>query len=178
MNRKFYVSSSGFLSKVMNLTFGENNIKVKAIDSAGNSKEIIKKVKYSKEVTEIIIELFIGKKTASINGVSKEIDAPPFIKDGRTLVPIRFIAETFGALVRLGCNYTEYNNNSRYKNIKIILQINNKTAVVNNNKVTLDVPPIIVNGRTFIPLRFIAESFGAEVLWDGDLKKITIIYKP
>ncbi|HQJ56262.1 MAG TPA: stalk domain-containing protein [Caldisericia bacterium] len=172
------VSSSGFFAKVMNLTFGENNIRVKAIDSAGNSKEVIKKVKYSKEVIEIIIELFIGKKTASINGVSKEIDAPPFIKDGRTLVPIRFIAETFGALVDWDATTQSITITLDTKNIKIILQINNKTAVVNNNKVTLDVPPIIVNGRTFVPLRFIAESFGAEVLWDGDLKKITIIYKP
>jgi len=162
----------------MNLTFGENNIKVKAIDSAGNSKEVIKKVKYSKEVIEIIIELFIGKKTASINGVSKEIDAPPFIKDGRTLVPIRFIAETFGALVDWDATTQSITITLDTKNIKIILQINNKTAVVNSKEVTLDVPPIIVNGRTFVPLRFIAESFGAEVLWDGDLKKITIIYKP
>ncbi|MBC7194649.1 MAG: copper amine oxidase N-terminal domain-containing protein [Caldisericia bacterium] len=175
-NDEVLVSSSGYFAKVVELKIGENLIIVKAFDNAGNSKEIKKKVILSKGSSKIIIELFVGKKSASINGVQKEIDAPPFIKDGRTLVPIRFVAEAFGADVQWDGATKTVKIYLNSKNIKIILQINNKIAYVNDQKIILYVPPLISNGRTFVPIRFIAESFGAEVKWDGNLKKITIIY--
>jgi hypothetical protein len=170
------VSSSGYFAKIVNLKLGENLITIKAQDDAGNSKIVIRKVILSKESGKITIELFVGKKIATINGIQKEIDAPPFIKDGRTLVPIRFIAEAFGADVQWDSSTKSVRIYLNSKNIKIILQINNKISYVNENKVILDVPPLIKDGRTFVPIRFIAESFGAEVKWDGNLKKITIIY--
>ncbi|MGB9878927.1 MAG: stalk domain-containing protein, partial [Candidatus Pelagibacter ubique] len=175
-NEEVLVSSSGYFAKVVNLKSGENIISIKAVDNAGNTKEVKKKITLSKESGKVIIELFVGKKIATINGVSKEIDAPPFIKDGRTLVPIRFIAEAFGAEVQWDGTTKTVKIYLNSKNIKIILQIDNKIAYVNDNKFILDVPPLITNGRTFVPIRFIAESFGAEVRWDGNLKKITIIY--
>ncbi len=175
-NEEVLVSSSGYFAKVVLLKSGENLITVKAFDSSGNSKEIKRKVILSKEVSKVIIELYVGKKSASINGLQKEIDAPPFIKDGRTLVPIRFIAEAFGAEVQWDGTTKTVRIYLNSKNIKIILQINNKIAYVNENKIILDVPPLIKDGRTFVPIRFIAESFGAEVKWDGNLKKITIIF--
>ncbi|MDI6861177.1 MAG: stalk domain-containing protein [Caldisericia bacterium] len=171
------VSSSGYFAKVVNLKQGENLIVVRAFDSAGNSKEIKRKVILSKSVSnKVTIELFVGKKIAKINGIQKEIDAPPFIKDGRTLVPIRFIAEAFGAEVQWDSSTKTVRIYLSSKNIKIILQINNKISYVNDQKIILDVPPLIKDGRTFVPIRFIAESFGAEVSWDGNEKKITIIY--
>ncbi|MCK5848275.1 MAG: hypothetical protein KAH01_03665 [Caldisericia bacterium] len=57
---------------------------------------------------------------------------------------------------------------------EIKLTVGNTTAEVNGEKVTLDVPPTVVNGRTLVPLRFIAESFGAEVAWDGPTRTITL----
>ncbi|MCD6107236.1 MAG: copper amine oxidase N-terminal domain-containing protein, partial [Caldisericaceae bacterium] len=49
-------------------------------------------------------------------------------------------------------------------------------ASVSGKKVLLDSPPLIVKGRTMVPLRFIAETLGAEVTWDEATKSITIIY--
>lgn len=173
------VSSSGYFAKIINLKQGENLIVVRAFDSAGNSKEIKRKVILSKSVSnKVTIELFVGKKIAKINGIQKEIDASPFIQNGRTLVPIRFIAEAFGADVQWDSSTKTVRIYLSSKNIKIILQINNKISYVNDQKIILDVPPIIKDGRTFVPIRFIAESFGAEVKWDGNEKKITIIYSP
>jgi len=40
-------------------------------------------------------------------------------------------------------------------------------ALKNKQSLSIDVPPEVVNGRTFVPLRFIAEAFGAKVSWDG-----------
>ncbi|MCX8094712.1 MAG: stalk domain-containing protein [Caldisericia bacterium] len=175
-NEEVLVSSVGFFAKIVNLKQGENIITVKAFDNAGNSKEIRRKVVFSKTVSKVSIELFIGKKVAILNGLQKEIDAPPFIKDGRTLVPIRFIAEAFGAEVQWDGSTKTVRIYLSSKNIKIILQIDNKISYVNDKKIILDVPPLIKDGRTFVPIRFIAESFGAEVQWDGVEKKITIIY--
>jgi len=86
-----------------------------------------------------------------------------YIKNGRFLVPLRGVFEEFGAKV-----YWDDSN----KSIKIILDdvqifmiINYKYAMVNENVYILDVPPEINNGRTYIPLRFVAESIGAKVEW-------------
>lgn len=60
-------------------------------------------------------------------------------------------------------------------NMKIIMQIGNKTAYVDNKPVELDVAPKIENNRTLIPLRFVAENLGCKVEWDQNTKTITII---
>ena len=56
----------------------------------------------------------------------------------------------------------------------IRLSIGNETAYVNEDVVILDAPPVIVEGRTMVPVRFIAESFGAEVEWIKDTETIVI----
>ena len=170
------VSSSGIFAKIVKLNPGENLINIKAYDSAGNTAEVNRKVIYEKK--NIVIELWIGKKEAKINGDSYTLDASPFIENGRTLVPIRFIAEGFGADVDWIGETKTVIINLESKNINIILQIGSKIAIVNGEKITLDVAPKIVKGRTFVPLRFIAETFGAEVLWNGSERKITIILTP
>jgi len=58
--------------------------------------------------------------------------------------------------------------------ISIGLQIGNPTAMVNGDVVVLDVPPELVNNRTFVPIRFIAETFGAKVEWVYPEKKVII----
>ena len=57
---------------------------------------------------------------------------------------------------------------------KIILVINDKTAVVNGKAVTNDVAPLIVNGRTYTPARFVAEALGAKVDWNEATRTVTI----
>jgi hypothetical protein len=136
------------------------------------------------EVSEIKITLTIGSKDAYVNGERLELDAPSFIdkQSSRTLVPLRFISQAFGAEVewddkarKVTIKKSATENNSA---ILIELWIGNKVAKVNLKNVELDVTPVIVPpGRTMVPLRFISESFGSSVEWDGINKKITIIYK-
>ena len=171
------VSSSGIFAKIVKLKPGENIIDVKAYDSAGNTAEVKRRVIYEKG-RKVVIELWIGKKKAKMNGKDYLLDAPPFIENGRTLVPIRFIAESFGAKVDWIGETKTVIINLESKKISIVLQIGSKIAIVNGERITLDVAPKIVNGRTFVPLRFVAETFGAEVLWNGSERKITIIFTP
>ena len=95
------------------------------------------------------------------NGEYVDIYPAPFIEDGRTLVPARAIAEMLGAIVE----WDEENRqvSIEYGDIDILLAIDSNIAVVNGMDVELDVPAMLIDGRTFVPLRFVAESLGVGV---------------
>lgn len=115
--------------------------------------------------------------TVFING--DEIDfsnydnALPFIEEDRTLVPIRAIAEGLGLEVSWDEDTSTVGITGR-GNINITITINSDTAVVNGENVTLDVPARLVGERTYVPLRFVPENIGAEVLWDEETGTIEI----
>lgn len=90
-------------------------------------------------------------------------------KDNRTFVPIRVISENLEAEVKW---YPEDNRIMIQKNSVIIkLKINDRIAEMNGKKVTLDVSPFIYENSTYVPVRFISESFGAKVSYiTGDSK--------
>lgn len=100
-------------------------------------------------------------------------DVHPFVESGRTYVPIRFIAEELGYEVT-------WNGADKIVTIvqaekSISLKIDSETAYVNDgSKVTLDTPAKLHQGRTFVPLRAIAELFGEEVEYDTATKVATI----
>jgi DNA-binding beta-propeller fold protein YncE len=133
------------------------------------------------ENKNIQIELQINNPKARINGKEQWIDSsnpavvPLILPPGRTFVPIRFISEAFGAEVQWDGATRTVRIYLEAKDVRITLQIDNKTARINQNIVSLDAPPQILNGRTMVPLRFIAEAFSAQVLWDGAEQRITII---
>lgn len=56
----------------------------------------------------------------------------------------------------------------------IVLTINSKDMLVNEQKVTVDAPPVIKNSRTFVPLRAVTEAFGAKVSFDDAARVVTI----
>jgi hypothetical protein len=128
----------------------------------------------------ISIVLVINQPKALVNDKEYWIDstnhkiAPVILPPGRTFVPIRFISEAFGAEVGWDSETQSVRIYLPAKEVRITLQINNKIAKVNNDVVTLDAPPTILQNRTFVPLRFIAEAFGAQILWDGGKQQITI----
>jgi hypothetical protein len=136
------------------------------------------------EVTEIKITLTIDSKDAYVNGEKILLDAPPFIdkQSSRTLVPLRFISQAFGAEVEWDekLRKVTIKKASTKNNPAILIELwpGNKTAKVNLKSVELDAAPVIIPpGRTMVPLRFISESFGSSVSWDGINRRITIIYK-
>ncbi len=134
-----------------------------------------------KQVTTL--KLGIGKKELLVNDTKKvELDATPIIKNDRTLVPIRFIVESLGGKIQW--NPKERKVTIELNGNTIELWIDNPKAKVNGKTVWIDpnnpeVKPIIVEpGRTMIPLRFVLEALGANVVWDAATKTITIIYQP
>lgn len=124
---------------------------------------------------QITIVLKVGSKDAFVDGEKKMLDVAPYVdpNSNRTLVPLRFISEAFGATVVWDSLASSATINLGSKNI--VLQIGNKRALVNGDFQELEQPPIIKDGRTMVPIRFISESFGATVNYDSLTKTITII---
>ncbi|MBQ4110139.1 MAG: hypothetical protein IJC74_04580 [Clostridia bacterium] len=106
-----------------------------------------------------------------VNGIYVDFDYAPFIQNGRTLVPIRAIAEALGSNV-------EWNESTQ----TAVIQRGLETAVfqIDKNKVFaketiyLDVAAQVVNNRTYIPVRALSEIFGASVKWDEATNTVII----
>lgn len=107
-----------------------------------------------------------------INGKNVISDVAPFINNDRTLVPIRVISENLGYSVN-------WDNQTRKVTVKnndksIELTIGKKEVNINGTNSSIDVAPMIKNERTFVPLRFISESFDNDVNWDKDTRIVKI----
>ncbi|MBC7765201.1 MAG: MBL fold metallo-hydrolase [Hyphomonadaceae bacterium] len=101
----------------------------------------------------------------TLNGEPVHFDVPPTIVEGRTMVPLRPIFEALGIAVTWD-ESTQTVTGTQNKQ-HITLQIDNVHATVNGQPITLEVPAQIIQGRTMVPVRFIAQSVGATVQWDG-----------
>lgn len=126
---------------------------------------------------DVIVNLQINNPIMQINGVDEEIDAgrgtSPIISNGRTIVPIRAIIEAFDGKV-------DWDNNTKSAILTIeddvaVLTIDSNVAYFNNEPYILDTTPVIINGRTMLPIRFIAESFNLGVAWNNDTRTVTLI---
>ena len=107
-----------------------------------------------------------------IDGDKLAFDVEPQLINDRTMVPMRKIFESMGASVEW--DGTSYTVTAKKDGISVVMQINNNVINVNGVDVTLDVPPMIVNDRTLVPVRAVAESFDATVEWDGGSKTVVI----
>ncbi len=95
---------------------------------------------------------------------ANNIDIKPIVENGRTLVPVRFIAEKFGATVGWDDKTQTVSVDTTTQSIR--LQLGSDQMLVNGNAVTLDVPAKEIGGRTLIPLRALVEALGKQVFWD------------
>jgi lactocepin len=179
------LASNGKFSAEITLKAGDNTIEITARDKAGNTRTETYEVKYApRKATSIMVTLRIDSPYINVNGISKAIDSEgsrPVIKNGRTLLPVRVLIESLGGSV-------SWNADTRQVGIElnghsILLTIDSNCALVDGIKTKIDpsnleVVPVIINGRTYLPVRFIAENLGAMVDWDPATETVTIYYMP
>ena len=124
----------------------------------------------------IIISLQIDNPIMTVNGVEKEIDpgygTSPLISGDRTLVPIRAVIESMGGSVGWDDITDTVSLTIGENNIK--LGIGSNVAYCNSTPCILDTVPVIINSRTMLPIRFIAEKFNFSVGWDDYSRTVTI----
>ena len=111
--------------------------------------------------------------TVSVNGTPVKFDdTPPQPVAGRMMVPLRGVFEAIGA-------YVEYDNTVRTITVRqgnkdIELRIGEKVARHNGAEVLLDVAPLLMKGHAMVPLRFLVETLGATLDFDGVKNHIEI----
>ncbi len=107
--------------------------------------------------------------------VEKTMDVAPYIKAGRTYLPVRFVADALGV--------TEDNiiwdpvtrSVTVFKGDRIAqMTIGSNVLMVNGVELTMDVAPEITNGRTMLPVRFMTQALGASIAWDAETQTVTV----
>jgi len=100
----------------------------------------------------------------------------PIIKNGSVLIPFRGLMEKIGATVSWDQKSKKVTAQAPGK--KVELTINSSTALINGVKYNLNTPAQLVDGRTYIPVRFVSEALGAEVRWEHPVRLVTIQTDP
>lgn len=111
-----------------------------------------------------------------VDGLPVAFDVEPVIRNGRTLVPFRVIAEALN--VKVSWDGTTQTVKATDGKTSVRLQIGNRTAYRNESPVLLDVPPQILGERTLVPLRFFSEAFNCKVDWDDSISGVRIASPP
>jgi len=118
--------------------------------------------------------------TLKIDGQTIATDSPPVIENGRTLAPVRAIVEALGYYVTWEEKTQTIGIYSYATDVMIIeMRVGSRTAKVlvgssNYDDRVMDVPAKIINGRTMVPVRFLAETLGMEVRWDEASRTVII----
>jgi hypothetical protein len=144
---------------------------------AGKARSI--PVRVLLEQPRTVLVLVVGSPTMKAGGSSIALDAPPVIVEGRTLAPIRAVVESLGGTV--AWDAVKRTVTISLDGNELTLVIGKSSALVNGKSTPIDstnskVVPLILNSRTMLPLRFIAESLGADVQWEASTQTITITY--
>lgn len=106
------------------------------------------------------------------NGEWMQFDVPPMLMNDRTMVPLRAIFEALGAKVTW--DDPTQTATGRRNGKEVSVTIGSNVAMVGGNMVSIDQSAALVNDRTLVPLRFVSESYGAEVEWDNDSQTVFI----
>lgn len=137
--------------------------------------KILRKILTLLLIITLSLQLSYAKSGISIkvNGKYLSTDVAPFISNSSTYVPIRFISEA------LNINDITWNSSSNSVTIKadnktLVLFVNKNYAYLNNEYINLENNALIVNSRTFIPVRFVSSCFDANVDWDEKSQTVII----
>mgnify|MGYP004508544235 FL=1 len=121
---------------------------------------------------ETKVTLTLGSRAATRNDTAVTLDAAPLSRGGRMMLPIRFVAEAFGAAV--GWDGDTATATVAAGDTVITVRIGEKQILVNGAAVPLDTAAFIEGGRTYLPVRAVADALGAAVGWDGDTATATL----
>jgi titin len=126
------------------------------------------------------MRFYVGIKDYFVNRKKVSMDVAPSILQSRTFLPIIYVVKPIGGLVQWTAETKKIT--IQLDDTTIECWIGKNIALVNSKELNIDkdnpnvVPQILPPGRTFIPIRFVAESLGCEVLWNAQLQEITIQY--
>ncbi len=162
----------GFRLRSKATNAGLNNLNTTSFDNL-----VISTYGEAKAKTEV--KLTVGSTTGYINGAAQTLDAAPINRNNRVLLPVRFLANTFG-VNNDGIKWDAATRTATLTNsdVTIVVTIDAPAMTVNGKSVALDAPAIIENNRTYLPLRAIANALGVSndnIAWDAATSTATLV---
>ena len=140
-----------------------------------NSEESSKTESTSPPVVKKNSAFWVGSDKYYDQGTFKLMNTKPYVKDGRTYVPVRYLAYAMGLTENDIVWDAETNTVRLTKGEKwVSLAIGSNTITADGVPRTMDVAPEIVAGSTMLPARYVAEGFGYEVNWDSEAQMVQI----
>lgn len=125
------------------------------------------------------LEFWLDRKTYTVDGVTKEMSVKPFVFKGSTMLPARYLVEGIGGTATW--LQEQKMVECRTDRHTLRMWVGKGTAELDGVEVAIgkdaSVNPQIVDGRVFVPFRFLGESLGCVVEWNNDEKKISIFYE-
>lgn len=117
----------------------------------------------------------IGSMTYTVNGTAYTADYAPFISGDRTFLPVRFVAYALG-VTEANIIWDQANQAvTLMKGDKVVqLKVGSTTLLVNGAPISMDVAPVNTGERVCLPIRFVAQAFGADVAWDAATQAVSI----
>lgn len=125
----------------------------------------------------VTMKFTLGSKVYELQGVPKPMDAAPVLLEGRMMLPIRYVAEPL---------YVQLHWDEKTKRIWLLsargtieLRVGWNKAKINGEEVYIaadnpQVTPVVIDGRTMLPMRFIVENLGGTVHWDPQVQQSTV----
>ncbi len=174
----------GTFSASLPVKRGLNTIAVETLDKAGNRDSFT----WTLDLTPVTqprirrtIDLTVDSTLMVVDGTSVTMDVAPVIREDRTLLPLRALVQALGGSVAWNGKTSQVTVKAR--GTTIVLTIGKNTATVNGLSTFIDpanskVVPVIIGGRTFLPVRFVGEQLGLEIGWYPPTQTITITWEP
>jgi len=107
-----------------------------------------------------------------IDGQPVAFDVPPVIASGRVLVSLRGVFQRLGASVTW--DPSTQTVLAERTDTSVVLRIGDTQARINGQPTLMDIPALLVNGRTMVPLRFVSQALGSPVSWDASSATVQI----
>jgi hypothetical protein len=117
----------------------------------------------------------IGSTSYTLNGTSVSMDVAPYIKDSRTFLPVRYVANALGVADSSIMWDAASQKVTIIKGSTVVqMTIGSTTMVLNGATITMDTAPEITSGRTCLPIAWVAEALNANIVWDATAQTVTV----
>jgi hypothetical protein len=123
-------------------------------------------------LNELYAQMGAAEMPVFVKGKKVKFDVPPQVVRGRTLVPLRKLAESLGCTVEWQAAERKVVLIQGAK--VIVLGVGQNTATVDGREISLDVSPTIINGRVLVPLRFVSEAVDAQVEYLAESRMVVV----
>lgn len=155
-------------------------------DAAGNVLDrerasfALQAVEGGKELAEGAAEFYIGQKQYRVGGAAYALDVAPYIKGGRTFLPVRYVGYACGVKeADIAWDAKTKTVRLQKGNTILTLRLGSRVLEVadplgNTRRVQMDVAPEITFGRTMLPVRWVAEQLGYRAAWDVQTQTVRL----